>query len=195
MSIVGTYFTLFGEKFTDIDRAEALRDWDYMKQCAQRRATKDPYVLTTKCQPDFDIIKDNLHRFDEELNHELDSGTSEPRIFGDYSNRRLPTRPAWKTAILGSRKNEGRKLHQDMLIQRMAMAVIGGSFVVGPMLLMVLVDNKTATLATTCLSVLAFGMLIGVYLDRPFDVLSGTAAYAAVLVVFVGASLERGSAK
>ena len=74
----------------------------------------------------------------------------------------------------------------------MAKAIIGGSFLISPMLLMVLVNSKTATLVTTCVSVLAFGMIIGVYLDRPFDVLSGTAAYAAVLVVFVGASLERG---
>jgi len=33
---------------------------------------------------------------------------------------------------------------------------------------------------------MAFGVLMARVLERPFDVMSATAAYAAVLVVFVG---------
>lgn len=68
------------------------------------------------------------------------------------------------------------------------MAAIGGAFLIGPMLLMVLHKSLLTMLLTTSLCVASFGGLMAFYLDEPFNVLSGTAAYAAVLVVFVGTS-------
>jgi hypothetical protein len=54
--------------------------------------------------------------------------------------------------------------------------------------MVIMVFNRTllATLLTMSLSVFVFGLILSFVLENGFDVLSGTAAYAAVLVVFVG---------
>lgn len=56
------------------------------------------------------------------------------------------------------------------------------------MVIMVLVKSLLTTRWTTSLCVAAFGLILALYLDAPFNVLSGTAAYAAILAVFVGRS-------
>jgi hypothetical protein len=113
-------------------------------------------------------------------------------ISSDYCFKELTTTLSWQDAepVGGTRGGDNRRISQDMRLKRVTMALIGGSFLVGPMLLMVLVNTRTASLITSSLCVLAFGLVMAVLLERPFDVLSGTAAYAAVLVVFVGTSLE-----
>jgi hypothetical protein len=70
--------------------------------------------------------------------------------------------------------------------KRLGMAAIGGAFLIGPLLLMVLHKSLLTTLLATSMCVVKFGVLLAFCLDEPFDVLSGIAAYAAVLVVFVG---------
>lgn len=68
------------------------------------------------------------------------------------------------------------------------MACLEEAFLIGTLLIMVLRQSFLTTLLTDSICVFAFGLLMALFLERPFDVLSGTAAYAAVLVVFVGAS-------
>lgn len=81
-----------------------------------------------------------------------------------------------------------RTLEQGEYVQKVGMAVLGGAFLIGPMLVMVLHPGLVTSLVTTSVCVFAFGLGIARFLEKPFDVLSGTAAYAAVLVVFVGTS-------
>jgi len=76
----------------------------------------------------------------------------------------------------------------ELFMQRLLMAAIGGAFLVGPMLVMVLHRSVLTSLLTASLCVVAFGLTMAIYLEKPFEVLSGTAAYAAVLMVFVGTS-------
>ncbi|KAH6648869.1 hypothetical protein BKA67DRAFT_375180 [Truncatella angustata] len=70
--------------------------------------------------------------------------------------------------------------------ERLLMATLGGFFLVGPMWLMVKLNDQTTSLITTTVFVVAFGLLMASTLDKPKEVMSSTAAYAAVLVVFVG---------
>lgn len=70
--------------------------------------------------------------------------------------------------------------------ERLAMATVGGFFLIGPMWLMVLRNSLYTSLISTTVFVAAFGLLMVWLVDKPNDVMSGTAAYAAVLVVFVG---------
>ena len=73
---------------------------------------------------------------------------------------------------------------------RLGMASAGGLALIVPMIIMVLVPGKTVALVTTCVFILAFVLLIvGATKLGPHEVLAVTAAYAAVLVVFVGASV------
>lgn len=73
---------------------------------------------------------------------------------------------------------------------RVLLAAVGGAFLVGPMWLMVLQSGLYTTLITTTVSVAGFGILMAYFLEEGKDVLGSTAAYATVLVVFVGASTQ-----
>jgi hypothetical protein len=163
-----------------------------MKQCALRGTAKDPFVLSSGKLPDYWLIKDAMKWFQRE--YVSDVGDDTPyTISPDYSFIELTTELSWQDAepVGGTRGGENRNISQNMRLQRVFMALIGGFFLVGPMLLMVLVNTRTASLITSSLCVLVFGLVMAAFfLERPFDVLSGTAAYAAVLVVFVGTSLE-----
>ena len=72
------------------------------------------------------------------------------------------------------------------------MAFVAALLLVGPMWLMVLHNTMYTGLITTTLCVAFIGAFLSYVLERPMDVLSGTAAYAAVLVVFVGLTNSQG---
>lgn len=74
----------------------------------------------------------------------------------------------------------------EKFLVRLSTAIIGGSFLIGPMWLMVLRPQVYTGLISTTAFVSVFGLLMTWLLDSPRSVLSTTAAYAAVLVVFVG---------
>lgn len=82
------------------------------------------------------------------------------------------------------RLNEG-------LLHRVRMALFGGVVVVAPMLIMSLHRTLLTTLLTTSLFVLVVGLVLAWSMDsaQPKDILMATAAYAAILVVFVGTTL------
>ncbi|KAH8786454.1 hypothetical protein F5882DRAFT_439140 [Hyaloscypha sp. PMI_1271] len=75
-------------------------------------------------------------------------------------------------------------------LQRLETSLLGGFAVVVPMLIMTLHPTLLTALLTTSLFVFAVAILIAVTMKtaEPKDVLGATAAYAAVLVVFVGTS-------
>lgn len=77
------------------------------------------------------------------------------------------------------------------LLDRIRMALFGGVVVVAPMLVMTLHRTLLTTLLTTSMFVLAVGLVLAWLMDsaEPKDILTATAAYAAILVVFVGTTL------
>lgn len=78
------------------------------------------------------------------------------------------------------------------LLNRIRMALFGGVVVVAPMLVMALHRTLLTTLLTTSLVVLVVGLVLAWMMDtaEPKDILTATAAYAAILVVFVGTTLQ-----
>lgn len=86
----------------------------------------------------------------------------------------------------GTRSSMNRKEMIEQFTRKVAMAMIGGLFLIVPMLIMVLHPGLVTSLVTTSACVFGFGLVMSVFLSAPFEVLSGTAAYAAVLVVFIG---------
>lgn len=75
--------------------------------------------------------------------------------------------------------------------RRVAIAMIGGVSLIAPMLIMVLHPGLVTSLVTTSVFVFAFSLvlvLLEFVTTTSFDVVSATAAYAAVLVVFIGTS-------
>jgi hypothetical protein len=84
-----------------------------------------------------------------------------------------------------SPKNQARSM--EAFLRRLRMAFFGGVSLIAPMLIMVLHKDILTTLLTTSVSVLLFGFAVAAFsTESPETVLAVVAAYAAVLVVFVG---------
>ena len=81
------------------------------------------------------------------------------------------------------------KRYTEALYARLIMALGGGFALVVPMLIVVLHPTLLTTLLTTSCFVFAVGVGLAVLMveSEPQDIIACTAAYAAVLVVFVGA--------
>ena len=107
----------------------------------------------------------------------------------DAKNPPIPVLGPWEEdniPIGGTRNENVKKSWVRGFRRRLVMAAVGGTFLVAPMWLMVLHNTLYTALVSTTVFVLVFGSLMSALLEKPMDVLSGTAAYAAVLVVFVG---------
>lgn len=96
-------------------------------------------------------------------------------------------------AIGGTRMATTRKQKTQLFLQRVMFAVVGGFFLVGPMWLMAVLNTKYVSLISTSVFVFLAGLVAAWKVEDPRAVLSTTAAYAAVLVVFVGTSITPSS--
>ncbi|KAI7553157.1 hypothetical protein KC331_g1419 [Hortaea werneckii] len=92
----------------------------------------------------------------------------------------------------GGRHYANEQTTKEKRLERFAMASFGGLLIIVPMLIMANVPGKIASLVTSCVAITIFAALVtlGTKLG-PHEVLASVAAYAAVLVVFVGLSLEK----
>jgi hypothetical protein len=153
-----------------------MHDYDYMNECIQRR--KDPFIVTTKWKMDAWVLKNALFDVLEELNmQELNEAKDFP-----YT---APLEKEYEP-IGGTRMSTFEKARLEQFVVRLGMATLGGSFLIGPMWLMVLHNTLYTALISTTVCVLIFGVIMAWVQKSLMDVLSITAAYAAVLVVFVG---------
>ena len=82
----------------------------------------------------------------------------------------------------------GKKKEAKEFFGRLRMALFGGCSLVTPMLIMNLHSTPLTKLVTTSVFVFFVGVILAWYMKdaRQKDILAVTAAYAAVLVVFVG---------
>lgn len=156
-----------------------MRDSDYIQTCADRRV-RDPFILSSDRELEGRILKLALENTPLKLREGRKQWTS--------VNLNLPKHQDNTTR---GRLNKEERIQQAF--QRSGMAIFGGVFLIGPMWLMVLRNELYTTLITTTAFVLGFGLIISI---GPIfiigtkigmeTVFSATAAYAAVLVVFVG---------
>ncbi|KAI1372342.1 hypothetical protein F4677DRAFT_456589 [Hypoxylon crocopeplum] len=114
-------------------------------------------------------------------------------ILGDVlqgdSGPPIPVDGPWEDdnqPIGGTRNDNVTKSWAKGFRERIVIAAVAGLFLIGPMWLMVLHNTLYTSLGSTTGFVAAFGMVMAWFLEKPKEVMSGTAAYAAVLVVFVG---------
>ncbi|OTA25466.1 hypothetical protein BTJ68_12674 [Hortaea werneckii EXF-2000] len=92
----------------------------------------------------------------------------------------------------GGRHYANEQTTKKQRIERFAMASFGGLLIIVPMLIMANVPGKVASLVTSCVAITIFAALVTLVTKLgPHEVLASVAAYAAVLVVFVGLSLEK----
>jgi hypothetical protein len=78
------------------------------------------------------------------------------------------------------------------IFNRLIMALFGGVALIGPTIIMTLHSSPSTCLITTSVATFLFGVVLAIFASGSSgrDVLGATAAYAAVLVVFIGTSLS-----
>lgn len=88
---------------------------------------------------------------------------------------------------------KGRMLREkkNASLERLLLGSFGGLMLIGPMILMVLNYNRNTALITTSVATVLFILILATFARGMAgkDVLAAVAAYAAVLVVFVGTSI------
>ena len=88
-------------------------------------------------------------------------------------------------------KGREERSQKKAFTQRIIMAMFGGAALIGPMLIMTLHPSRNTSLVTVSIATFLFALVLA-FIARDSagkDVLAATAAYAAVLVVFVGTSM------
>ena len=167
---------LSGRLFTPL--VDAVKDYDFIRTCVSR-GIDDPFVVITERLVDGGVLRSLLNRVPEEERKKDGLEAITKDTFAA---------PVEKSAqpIGGTRLAKTQKQRTEAFINRVLFSLVGGVFLVAPMWLMVLHNTKFTALISTTVFVLASGILAAWKLDQPIAVLSTTAAYAAVLVVFVG---------
>jgi hypothetical protein len=152
----------------------------------------DPFIMTTEKTCDTTLMKEMAKKWREDAiprAHHPQHRAYIAKFDENMKDFRLIPEPRdngeWE-AFGGSRNVINRKENFELFLKRLWMAALGGAFLIAPMLLMVLQKSLFTTLLTTSFCVVAFGFIMAFCLKDPFNVMSATAAYAAVLVVFVG---------
>jgi hypothetical protein len=150
-----------------------------MEECS--RLPNDPFYVSGEHW---------LHR--HLLNHHLANRSRDGRAI----KREVRPIEAWEagpsdSAYTSNNRRETflRKWKQGFY-QRLSVAAAAAVFLITPMWLMVLENSPYTALGSTTAFVVVFGLGSAVFLESLIEVMSSTAAYAAVLVVFVGLVTE-----
>jgi hypothetical protein len=152
-----------------------VKDYEYMLECS--KLPRDYFYATGERAVDRYVIR---------------------RLAGDLrslaqTNKTFPVE-LWEdenTTIGGTRNITVQKTRMKAFRDRLFIATIGGALLVGPMWLMMLRGDLYTRLITTTVCVAFLAMLVSWRLEKSDQVLQVTAAYAAVLVVFVGLTDSR----
>jgi hypothetical protein len=163
---------------TLLHAGDAVRDLDYMQQRAVDCGEND--------DDDLFYLKSSreLDRLAMEWACLIPDQVRPPGTLPVARDRYFPTLPGVaRTVAIKANKSKH-------LLLRFSMASAGGLFLIVPVLVMANIPGRTSSLVTTCISMLIFAIGVTFGTDLKADqVLGATAAYAAVLVVFVGTSL------
>ena len=159
-----------------------MHDYDYIQTCFDRR-DRDSFILSSSRRLEAKFLELELQHIPLDCRKSKGEWSSvnfrEPRFFANATRGKLSKEENFRQTL-----------------QRLGMAMLGGLFLIGPMWLMVLRNQLYTTLITTTAFVFGFGLVISIvptFMDGARvgleTVMSATAAYAAVLVVFVGTTV------
>lgn len=139
----------------------------------------DPFYVTGERKTDAFVIHTTLDKMKVDLkSNDLD--------------KPIKTKGPWEeewNPIGGARDMNVARKWRAGFKERLTVAAYGGFFLIGPMWLMVLRNRLYTTLVSATVFVVFFGIIMAWKVSDPKDVMSTTAAYAAVLVVFVGLTM------
>ncbi|KAE9366537.1 hypothetical protein N431DRAFT_445261 [Stipitochalara longipes BDJ] len=168
----------------------AIRDYEYMKHLGKLEVEERRFRLN-ELDRHFKLATDP---YDSNIYLRLkDESCDELRSF---LMRWLPRRLAYsdderqmKTQEYSERKPPVQLSSFVDRLVKFLLALVGGASLIVPMLIMSFHASKTKSLVTVSIATFVFSFVLAMALRLKInDVLGATAAYAAVLVVFVGTS-------
>lgn len=181
--------SLNGELTFAFNTATAIRDYEYMNNLNNStQAFNDPLIDLIPAAWQKKTLPRRANNSSDPLRERL--------------GRILPHRLRWtrEEATMWSRAYHDRKITPEITspsvdkLARFIVAMTGGLSVVIPMLIMSIPQGSTRSLVTTSVAVVFFAGIISVgFSTSNGETLGITAAYAAVLVVFVGTSVQQAS--
>ncbi|KAK0707099.1 hypothetical protein B0T26DRAFT_756488 [Lasiosphaeria miniovina] len=158
--------------------AQALKDYEYMEKC--HLLPDDPFYVSGERHSDRKLLQHLIgDRGDHIVKRVVSKGVWEKGAADPDSSARYNTRP----------ENYRRSWIKGFW-ERIGVATLSGAFLITPMWLMVLHNTLYTGLVSTTGFVTLFGLMAAAFLRNPTEVMSCTAAYAAVLVVFVGLTTD-----
>jgi len=170
----------------------ALRDYDYMKEKYNVDNKLDPFYLVNDKMSDWAIMNKIISRDEKVGAHIMKDDEIQVDEFGNATN----VLGIWTDddpALMGG--GRGWVKHEENragFILRFWFGMAGGIALIGPMLLIILHDDRTTALATASVATLLFALAMASYHEpdaSPLAVVGATASYAAVLVVLVSTAL------
>lgn len=152
----------------------AIRDREFMRESALRDWDKNPFHLKSQRETERDLLEDLKAK-----------GIHPNQMVSVEEARVLPHLPGgpWDSpSALRTRR------------ERYVLAILGGLILTVPMILMVLARRTPVSLITVSVCTMLFAVATAYFSPTklPLELLSATAAYAAVLVVFVGGTTGSG---
>jgi hypothetical protein len=141
------------------------------------RRSDDPFIASSERQHDHILILNAMN---------LTGKTA--RDLNERKARAIPTGP-WENSTSGAQPVGGTRTEalSRALWSRIGAALLGGIFLVGPMWALSLRREAIFQLGFTTGCVFSFALLVAWYASTADVVFTATLAYAAVLMVFVGA--------
>jgi hypothetical protein len=167
--------------------ANAIRDYDFMidkvKQCIENNMD-DPFQISTQHTLEA-FLMEEAGMFP----HRTPPGfppRPDPAGDGEAYERRENILPGV------SRSEYRQKADLTRLLERLGMGMAGGVALIVPMLVMVLREDLLTQLLTTTVATMLFAGGLAIFGKnlKGETVLASVAAYAAVLVVFIGTGME-----
>ncbi|KAJ4182273.1 hypothetical protein NW759_017144 [Fusarium solani] len=151
------------------DYCNAIRDREFMREWAQREWRTNPFMLKSRRDMERQLLDDLKKKFRPK------------QVLTKSEDAALPALPL------------GPWDHKSMAragLERYVSAILGAAILVLPMVLMVLLQKTKVSLGIVAICTVAFAIGSAYYFPSklPLELLSVTAAYTAVLVVFVGGS-------
>jgi hypothetical protein len=163
---------------------ELIKEWEWESFCSQQRGLQRSKPSVQSGEKSGEKAGEVTLREDDELiptKKWID--VCEGQTLTNWKEPTLLSPP-----IGGTRRAQVEKKQARGILGRLLVAALGAVFLIAPMWIMAVVDSLGVALVTTTVFVLVWGVLVAWRLDSPKEVLATTAAYAAVLVVFVGTS-------
>jgi hypothetical protein len=130
-------------------------------------SSRDPFCISDKGEWTSQVMKNSMAN-------------------GIYGGGGVETLKTLRAGFLERNRMIRDRRHKAFLL-RFLMALFGGVALIGPMILMVLHHDRNTSLSTTSVAVFLFAIVVACFSDAGPEATTGAvAAYAAVLVVFVG---------